>query len=158
MANYFIHSGVRKRHTALKRRLAPVNAALVQHIGGLIVRRSRPVSVSQAKVIEILAQLKVAEAEGRLELRTADGRLVDLETLKPMADVAPASPPQPNFLPDSAARDLPAGMPMPLYQEGTGITQDTEAPSLIEQSPGEEDPPPAEAKVPSLIRNKGKRS
>jgi hypothetical protein len=153
MSEYFVHSGVRKRHTALKRRLAPVNAALVQHIGGLVVRRARPVPVTHAKVMQILDQLKAAEAEGRLELRTPDGRLVDLNTLAPAAP--PVAPPAPNFLPDSAARDLPAGQNMPLYQEGTGIMQETEAPALIETST--EDPEPSSTgKTPALIRRKGK--
>lgn len=164
MATYFIHSGVRKRHTATKRRLAPVNAALVQHIGGFIVRRTRPVAVSAETVMRLLPQLKVAEAEGRLELRTPAGRLVNLDTLTVMAEDAvdnvadTVSVPQPNFLPDSAARDTPAGENLPIYPEGTGAMQDTEAPSLIEPSPGESEPPVD--KVPTLVknRNRGGRS
>lgn len=133
MPDFQLHSGVRKRHTRLKRVLAPTHAALVQHIGGLIVRRTRPVRISEAKALEILPQLKAAEAEGRLELRTMDGRLVDLESMQPVVEVTP-SPLLPHPLLDSAARDKPSGIPMPAYYEGTGQVSGTAKPSLITDS------------------------
>jgi len=165
MAEYLIHSGVRKRHTALKRRMAPVNAALVQHIGGFIIRRTRPVRISETQLNALLPQLKVAEAEGRLELRTPAGQLIDLSTLQVAAGEDIVSPPLPNFLPDSAARDVPAGMPVPLYQEGTGIMQEGTLPELLSrfsETDGTDETEPTETTVPepvpTVVKNKGKRS
>jgi len=160
MAEYLIHSGVRKRHTALKRRMAPINAALVQHIGGFIVRRARPVRISETQLNALLPQLKVAEAEGRLELRTPAGQLIDLDTLQVAAGEDIVSPPLPNFLPDSAARDKPAGMPMPLYQEGTGIDQTPVLPALLQDrsladiDEAADTEPPAEAVEPKIVKGK----
>jgi hypothetical protein len=166
--DFFIHSGVRKRHTRLKRMLAPTHAALVQHIGGFIVRRNRPVRISADRVLPILDELQKAEREGRLELRTGDGRLVDLERLAgslakgqvpidtdddfetketatvnvdEVAEPPRVSPPLPQPPLDSAANDKPAGQHMPPYYEGTGVMADAETPVVL----GEQDPvaPPA---------------
>lgn len=133
MPDFYVHSGVRKRHTRLKRMQASTHPALVQHIGGLIVRRSRPVRISEAKVAEILPQLQQAHAEGRLELRTPDGRLVDLQSLAPVT--APeVSRPLPNPPLDSAANDKPTGAQLPAYYEGTAISAKTTTPALVAET------------------------
>lgn len=133
MPDYYVHSGVRKRHTRLKRMQAAQHPALVQHIGGLIVRRSRPVRISETKLAEILPQLHAAHADGRLELRTADGRLVDLKTLAPLSPPE-TSKPLPNPPLDSAANDKPAGAPMPAYYEGQGQDAAVTTPAIVAET------------------------
>lgn len=154
MSLYFIHSGARKRHNRTKRMQAATNAPFVQYIGNLVIRRARPVLVDEATLQQYLPQLKVADAEGKLEVRTQDGRLIDLATMSPVVgEEAPkAPPPAPNFLPDSAARDIPAGVPMPMYQEGAGITQDVEAPVIVQQA--FEEPSAEPAREPALVKDR----
>jgi hypothetical protein len=127
---YYIHSTVRARHTRLARMRAPKHHDLLQHIGGLRVRRTRPVHVPKEKLMEILPQLQKAHAEGRLELRTEDGRLVDVHTGQilgkhPMPGV------QPHPLLDSAARDKPTGHKTPLYYGGDPLMDPSKRPSIL---------------------------
>lgn len=136
---YFIHSGVRKRHTRLLRMKSPVHHDLVQRIGGLVVRRTRPVHVSVDKIREILPDLMKAQAEGRLELRTHDGRLVDLVTGEALYKHPMPSKPLPNPLLDSAARDKPAGMHYPAYQEGVALGAVARRPSVLPEDEVDED-------------------
>jgi hypothetical protein len=155
---YFIHSAVRKRHTRLARMKSPKHHDLVQRIGGLVIRRSRPIHVPVDKLEQILPELRQAHAEGRLELRTADGRLVNLHTGE--IGLNHPVPPLPNPLPDSAARDKPAGIPVAPYLEGTPMMQTPKRPSVLpaENEEDEDDEPTqsippqqhdAEARVPT---------
>jgi len=135
---YFIHSTVRARHTRLKRMKAPVHAALLQHIGGLRVRRKRPVPVTMEKLGEIIHDLRKAHADGRLELRTADGRIVDLYTGEPQGP-APVPRPVAGAPLDSAAMDKPAGIPLPVYQEGAPLGVPGKRPAVIPDDEEDED-------------------
>ncbi len=148
---YFIHSTVRARHTRLKRMKAPQHAALLQHIGGLRVRRKRPVPVTMEKLGEIIHELRKAHADGRLELRTADGRIVDLYTGEPQGP-APVPRPVPGAPLDSAAMDKPAGIPLPVYHEGAPLGAPGKRPAVIPDDDAEDEddgdektsmPPPA---------------
>jgi hypothetical protein len=156
---YFIHSTVRARHTRLKRMKAPVHAALLQHIGGLRVRRKRPVPVTEEKLGEIIHELRKAHVDGRLELRTADGRIVDLHTGEPQGP-APVPRPVAGALPDSAARDKPAGIPLPVYYGGAPLGVPGKRPAIIPDDNEEDEdwdettasippPPPAPADDPA---------
>lgn len=161
MAEYFLHSAARARHNRGQRSRAPGRATFVHKVEGLTVRRSRPVKISEERLQQLLPQISQAVAHGRLEVRTGDGRLVDLSTFQAVG-AAPAVPPQPNFLLDSAAFDKPAGGEVPAYYEGKGPMAEVTAPEILPSQDPEEsvdtdpvDPDPSQdPETPAIVKEK----
>jgi len=148
MAKYAIHSTVRGRHNRTLRAQAPAHHRLKQYVGQNQTRlvRSRPLTISEEELLRDLEELKKKSLMGILEVRTLDGRKMDLETLAPLP-AAPSSP-LPNPPLDSAAKDTPAGQPMPNLPGGKPIQSlpefTSEEETTEEESGGEEPQIPAE--------------
>ena len=153
-----LHNTVRRQHTRLKRAQSPTRHRFKQYVGGAIrVTRNRPRPVRQSFVEKHLVQLKDMFEAGLMEVRTRGGQLVDLNTMK--AASPPKPKPQPNRRLDSAADDKPMGSPKPMYEEGKGLTEPVEAPSLARGDiPEGHDPePPEPAPSGSGPRKRGKK-
>lgn len=124
---YKVHSGVRKRHTKMKRRKSPGRHRLVQRLAGgaIIVRRVRPANITESQIRQHLAELQRAYDEGRAEVRTVGGQLVDLKTMKVLE--SPVSPPKPHPPLDSAALDKEhVGELQPVYPGGKAQTEEVD--------------------------------
>jgi hypothetical protein len=125
-----VHSGVRKRHTKLKRRKTPGRPDFVQRLAGgdVVVRRNRAATITESKLKAHLPEFERAYNEGRIEVKTPTGQLVDLKTLA-VVEKLPAPPPQPHPPLDSAARDTQGvGEKMPVYQDGKALDETAEPP------------------------------
>ena len=120
MANYVLHSTVRKVQTRTKRALAPKRHRFVQRIGGgdITLRRGRPVTVTEEVFLRHFEDIVVREDEGKSEVRTVTGELVDLSTLK--AAPPAKSKPQPEKKLDTVADDKPTGRPSPCTRKEGG--------------------------------------
>jgi hypothetical protein len=137
-----VHSGVRKRHTRLKRRKLPGRQDFVQRLvgGDVVVRRKRPATITESKLRDNLPEFKRAYEEARIEVRTPTGQLVDLDTLKVTEELpTPVAKPHPPM--DSAANDktFPAGRghKMPVVEGGIPQGEDAPSPSVA-SLPGDE--------------------
>ena len=124
-----VHSGVRKRHTKLKRRNTPGRPDFVQRLAGgdVVVRRNRAATITESKLKAHLREFEQAYNEGRIEVRTPTGLLVDLKSLKVVETLQPA-PPQAEPPLDSAQNDKPAGEPKPMYREGKALSEEVAPP------------------------------
>jgi hypothetical protein len=117
-------------------------AKFVQKLAGgdVVVRRARPVRVSEATLLKHLDEIKAKSALGLLEVRTSDGRMLDLNTLK-VAGRATVPKPMPDFPADSVARDKPINVHVRPYAEGKAQLEEVEEPVLMrEQMPEGEEP------------------
>jgi hypothetical protein len=136
---FFLHNVVRRQHTRLKRMQAAGRHRFKQYVGDVRLTRNRPRPVKESFVLDHLEQLKAMYEEGTVEVRNATGQLVDLETMK-AAPLLPVKP-QPHPPLDSAANDDNQGVPVPVYQEGKGHTEEAKVPSLaLEDIPEGFDP------------------
>jgi hypothetical protein len=128
-----VHSGVRKRHTKQKRRATPGRADFVQRFAGgdIIVRRTRPATITESKLKACLPELQRAYDEGRAEVRTVTGQLVDLATLQ-ATEPLPVTPPAPHPPLDSAENDktFPGGVgeKRPMFREGKALDEEVTPP------------------------------
>jgi len=124
-----VHSGVRKRHTKLKRRNTPGRPDFVQRLAGgdVIVRRNRAATITESKLKAHLREFEQAYNEGRIEVRTSTGLLVDLKSLKVVEKLQPPPPLAEPPL-DSAKNDKPAGEKMPMYREGKAMSEEVAPP------------------------------
>ncbi len=146
---YVIHSGVRKRHTRhLRMQSAIANRAkFVQKVGGgdILVRRSRPATVTDEKLMQHLDEIKAKAKQGLLEVRTTTGQLVDLETMKVVGPATSATKPVAHPPMDSVARDKQIGTHVRAYPEGRAHNESVEKPTLLkERMPEGEEPSPTE--------------
>jgi hypothetical protein len=93
------------------------------------VLRGRPKFVTEQQILAGLVQLKALAKAGRIKVTTRDGRLVDLDTMVAATPLPPART-APEFLPDSAARDLPSGEMVPIMPGGIPLSLDAAPPSI----------------------------
>ncbi len=105
--HFVLVNTTRSLHTRAVRRAQPGRVRAKQFVGdnGVRLMRQRPVVVTGEWVTTHLGELREKSSWGVLEVRTLDGRRLDLSELTVQA--APVDPPQPSFLPDSAALDKP---------------------------------------------------
>lgn len=143
---YKIHSMVRKVQTRLQRAKAPSRHRFVQRFGGgsITVRRARPATVTEDKLMAHLEELKKAVKEGRIVVKTPTHEVVDLETMStapaPATDSPKPAPPS-----DTAAADKTfeegVGEHKPIFPEGAGQAQQVESPHVRSSLTGEDEQP-----------------
>lgn len=120
-AQYIIKNVSRGRHNRTLRAQNPAHYRQKHHIGGEHrLRRGRSLVLTEEQLLKHLPELMEKERVGVLEVFTMDGRRIFLNDRK--VSPPPVSPPRPNPLPDSAARDIPAGQPMPMLPGGVPVT------------------------------------
>lgn len=119
---FVIKNVSRARHNKTLRAQNPVHYRQKHHIGGEHrLRRGRPLTLTKNQLEKHIVELRQKEAAGVLEVFTLDGRRVYLNkmAIEPMR----MPPPLPHPLQDSAARDIPAGQPMPMAPGGVPLTE-----------------------------------
>jgi len=133
---YQIHNVVREVTTRLTRAKQARRTRMTMLLGGGLLRvpRGRYVTVAEAMVRRLLAELTKKEEEGAVKVTTPDGRRIDLKTLKPLSPVAtPAPLPQPP--PDSAANDKTfehgVGEGKPQMPGGRALSEDVKVPEVL---------------------------
>jgi hypothetical protein len=128
---YLIKSVVRGRHNRIERKKQPGRQRFVQRLAGgrFVVRRARPVRVTEAVLKLHLEDIKAAVASHAVVVTTLTGQLVDLDTFD--VEPAKAEKPMPNPPLDSAKNDKNEGIgyKVPATPEGTD-----ELPDLLKKS------------------------
>lgn len=116
--DFLIHNGSRARHNRNLRAQMAEHGGHKQYVLGNEFRllRGRPVPVSEDKIKAHMTELLEKEARGLIYVTDLQMNMVDIRTLKVVAEVAPASPaPKPPL--DSAANDAASGVPMGQFNE-----------------------------------------
>lgn len=149
MPDYLLKSVIRSQASRAKAMAAPERYRHEMFVGKDKRRllEARPMTVSEAWLLDNLPELKTLKSQGRVSVQTLDRREVDLDTFV----VAPAlaEAPSPNFPVDSIMRDPPRGVPMPVFP-GVSIPADIPMPLHIPQPPGDSAKLPLPEGVPSL--------
>lgn len=143
---YRIHSLVRKVQTRLQRAKSPSRHRFVQRFGGgsITVRRARPATVTEDKLLANLDELKKAVRDGRVIVKTPTHEVVDLDTMsaspQPSKDSPKPKPPE-----DTASADKTfeegVGEHKPIFPDGAGQAQKVEAPQVRTSLTGEDEKP-----------------
>lgn len=147
---YRIRSSVRDVQTRNIRQSARgARPGLIQRLAGgaIIVRRGRTATITAAQLTAFFTEIKRAWKEGRIEVTTVTGQVIDLDTMA----VAPldVSKPLPIEPDRTAAADKPQGLPIPMYFEGKGITEEVAVPSVMHgRFPDTETPSTVDTEIP----------
>lgn len=143
---YKVHSMVRKVQTRTKRAKSPSRHRFVQRLGGgdITVRRARPATVTEDKLMAHLPEIIRAVEEGRIVVKTLTHDVVDLTTMSVTPQSAKDSP-KPKPTEDTAAADKTfsegVGEHMPIFPDGLGQAQKVDAPQVRSSLTGEDDKP-----------------
>lgn len=158
---YKIHSLVRKVQTRTLRQKAAGRHRFVQRLAGgdITVRRARPATVTEGKLVRHLAELRAAVREGKIEVRTPTGRVVDIfgDEHHYVDETPKASKPLPNPPLDSVANDKTfehgVGEHRPLFEGGDPQTTTPESPTNLGGLVGDDENVPVQTSGdPALAR------
>jgi len=122
---FHVRSQVRKVATRTLRSQQPTRHRFKQYLfsdPSKRLTRARHVNVTAIELVQNLDELIAHEGVGRLSVHTPDGRRLDLAQLKrglPVLSAPAVTPALYNRRLDSIAHDLPSGIPMPTYIDGT---------------------------------------
>jgi len=122
---FMVHSQVRKVSTRTVRTRQPTRHKFKQYLLGdphKRLTRRRPVAITARDLLRNLDTFIQDESIGKLSVHTRDGRRLDLNQLKvgmPLLSNAPPVPALYNRRLDSLQHDKPAGIPLPVYVDGT---------------------------------------
>jgi hypothetical protein len=122
---FVVHSQVRRVATRTVRAVQPTRHRFKQYLLGdphKRLTRRRPVVITARDLLRNVDTFIADEAAGKLSVHTKDGRRLDLVRLKEGLPLLSASPPIPalyNPRLDSIQHDKPAGIPLPVYVDGT---------------------------------------
>ena len=120
-----VQSQVRKVATRTVRSQHPTRHRFKQYILGdphKRLTRRRPVVITARDLLRNLDTFIQDELVGKLSIHTHDGRRLDLNQLKAGMPILSNAPPVPalyNRRLDSLQHDKPAGIPLPVYVDGT---------------------------------------
>ena len=150
----YVKSQVRRQHTRLVRAKQPTRHRFKQYLfsdPSLRMVRNRSVRVKTSDILANLDELLAKEAVGILSVHTADGGRVCLNSLRNGDLVAYSKAPTfggiPNRQLDSIANDIPAGIPLPDYVNGS-FAGDPAAERVIEEIVAEKHEETSSEEVP----------